>query len=74
MPNYRVWGKNEWVPPACTGWSARTGVLVAVAGQFRYTGTADDILLEAGAISTLKGIRYWSVTEKKARELGWLNS
>src|SRR5262245_6859299 len=69
VPNYRVWIKNQWVLPACTGWTARTGRLVAIAGQFRYTGTADDLLLEVGAISTLKGIRYWSVTENSWRTL-----
>ena len=69
VPNYRVWSKNEWVLPACTGWSARAGMLVAIAGQFRYTRTADDLLLEVGAISTLKGIRYWSVTENSWRTL-----
>ena len=69
VPNYRVWIKNQWVLPACTGWTARTGMLVAIAGQFRYTGTADDLLLEVGAISTLKGIRYWSVTENSWRTL-----
>ena len=69
VPNYRVWSNNEWVLPACTGWSARAGVLVAVAGQFRYTGTADDLLLGVGAISTLRGIRYWSATENGWRTL-----
>jgi hypothetical protein len=44
-------------------------MLVAIAGQFRYTGTAEDLLLEVGAISTLKGIRYWSVTENSWRTL-----
>jgi len=69
VPNYRVWSKNEWVLPACTGWNARAGMLVAIAGQFRYTGTADDLLLEVGAISTLSGIQYWSVTENSWRTL-----
>ncbi len=66
-PNIRVWNRRTqtapWVPPACTGWSAKgAGVLVAVAGSFS-DGSSDDLLKRFGAISSLEGLRYWSVTE-----------
>ena len=70
MPNYRVWNSNEWIPPSCVGWRAQpSGVLVAIAGTFRFGGSKDDLLLRVGAISSLEGIRYWSVTENAFRPL-----
>ena len=59
-----------WKPPSCVGWSAQgDGVLVALAGRFAYKGSADDLLKRFGAISTLKGLKYWSVTEGGWRTL-----
>lgn len=52
----------------CAGFTAKgDGVLVAVAGSFPFTGTADALLARFGAVSALKGLKYWSVTEG-----GWL--
>ena len=69
-PNYRVWSSNNWILPSCVGWRAQpSGVLVAIAGKFRFGGSKDDLLLRVGAISTLKGIQYWSVTENAFRPL-----
>ena len=68
-PNYRVWSNAEWKPPACTGWSPKEGVMVAVASQFRYSGSTEGLLVRFGAISTLTGLRYWSVTENDWRTL-----
>lgn len=69
-PNYRVWSERDpgqhWAPPRCTGWMPRDGVLVAVAGQFRYGGNIAGLLARFGRISALRGLRYWSVTEN-----GW---
>src|SRR4029077_3607011 len=42
------------------------GVLVAVAGSFPFEGSADALLARFGAVSALKGLKYWSVTES-----GW---
>jgi hypothetical protein len=72
-PNIRVWNRREqtapWVPPACTGWTAKdSGVLVAVAGSFS-DGSSDDLLKRFGSISRLQGLRYWSVTESGWRTL-----
>jgi hypothetical protein len=53
-----------WTPPSCTGWTAKgAGVLVALAARFSYGGSADALLARFAAISTLKGLRRWSVTE-----------
>ena len=72
-PNVRVWnGGNpgkQWVPPSCTGWLPKDGILVAVAGQFRYLGSVDGLLSRFGAISTLRGFQYWSVTDNKWQTL-----
>ena len=59
-----------WTPPSCVGWSAQPdGVLVALAGRFAYKGSTDDLLKRFGAISTLKGLKYWSVTDSRWRTL-----
>ena len=61
---------GSWTPPACTGFTAKgDGVLVAVAGSFPFTGSADDLLARFGAVSALKGLKYWSVTEGGWRTL-----
>lgn len=59
-----------WKPPSCVGWPAQDdGVLVALAGRFAYKGSTDDLLKRFGAISTLKGLKYWSVTDGGWRTL-----
>lgn len=72
-PNVRVWSRRElgvhWVPPACTGWLPKEGIVVALAGQFQFSGSAIDLLARFGAISTLAGLRYWSVSENGWRVL-----
>jgi hypothetical protein len=44
-------------------------VLVALAARFSYGGGSDALLARFGAISSLKGLRYWSVTEGGWRTL-----
>ena len=73
-PNVKVWTSAAlglpWTSPGCTGWNAKSeGVLTAVAGAFRFAGSADDLLARFGAISTLTGLDYWSVTEGGRRTL-----
>jgi len=73
-PSIRVWTSTDldapWTPPACTGWAAKSdGVLVAVAGEFPFRGSANDLLKRFGSISALTGLRYWSVTEGGWRTL-----
>jgi hypothetical protein len=60
----------SWKPPSCVGWSAKDGgVLVALAGRFTHKGGTDDLLKHFGAISALKGLQYWSVTDGGWRTL-----
>ncbi|HEY6655768.1 MAG TPA: DUF6675 family protein [Methyloceanibacter sp.] len=55
---------RSWTPPVCAGFTAKgDGVLVAVAGSFPFTGSVDALLARFGAVSALKGLKYWSVTE-----------
>lgn len=73
-PNVTLWTSAElgapWTPPSCTGWSAKSGgVLAAISGRFRYKGSAGDLLARFGAISALAGVKYWSVTENGWRTL-----
>jgi len=75
-PAIQIWHDGElerigWQPPSCTGWlpSSRSKLLVALAGRFRFEGTIDDLVARKGAISTLRGIKYWSATEAQWRTL-----
>ena len=72
-PNVRVWASSalgdHWRPPACTGWAPAAGTLVVLAGKFRFEGSADDLLTRMGAVSALRGIRYWSVSDNGWRTL-----
>src|SRR5512146_804166 len=71
--NAQVWTSAElgsWTPPACTGFTAQgDGVLVAFAGSFPLKGNAEALLQRFGAVSALKGLKYWSVTEGGWRTL-----
>ena len=74
-PNVQAWGSSsklarEWVAPACVGWATPGfDVLVAVSGSFKYDGEIDALLARVGAVSSMKGMRYWSTTEKAWRPL-----
>jgi hypothetical protein len=72
-PAVKVWSGDSlatWKPPACLGWSAKDdGVLVGLAGTFHFNGSTDDLLKRFGAISALKGLQYWSVTDGRWRTL-----
>ncbi len=73
QPNVRAWSgaaAREWQPPACIGWSPKNSdMLVGVAGSFRHDGDIDALLARIGAISSKKGVRYWSTTEKEWKPL-----
>lgn len=56
---------------ACLGWAEPTfQQMVALAGRFRFDGTADELAGRFGAISSLEGLRFWSVL--KQRWLVWI--
>ena len=60
-----------WWPSSCTGWPAasHSRVVVAVAGLVRAVDGPETLLGRAGAVSTLRTVRYWSTTDKKWRPL-----
>jgi hypothetical protein len=56
----------EWMPPTCTAWHGNSATLVVgLAARFYNPENADALLARIGAISALRGVRYWSVTDKK---------
>jgi hypothetical protein len=72
-PNIQVWtGRSgeDWTPPSCAGWTEHGyRIMVALAASFRFDGSAKDLLGRFGAVSSLRGIRYWSVTDQSWRVL-----
>jgi hypothetical protein len=61
---------RDWMPPACTWWTERGfSTLVATVARFHDSSTAEELLLRIGAISSLKGLRYWSTTHKRWQTL-----
>jgi hypothetical protein len=72
--NVKSWSKadfgSDWKLPACTGWEdVGFTRLVTIAARFPYTSEADGLLRRMGAISALKGPRYWSTSHKQWRTL-----
>lgn len=69
-PAVAAWTRPSWTAPDCLGWPAqRFRLVVALAASFRHAGSVDALLARFGAISSLRGLRYWSVTDKAWREL-----
>jgi hypothetical protein len=67
-PNQLVWRKGDppgpLSPTGCSFWGDwHSTLLVALAGSFSFNGSAADLALRFGAISTLRGVKYWSVTD-----------
>jgi hypothetical protein len=70
----KSWSESElgrdWIPPACTGWSAHGfSTLVTTVARFAYSAGAEGLLRHIGAISELSGVRYWSTTHKRWQTL-----
>jgi hypothetical protein len=73
-PAVKFWSESDfgrdWMPPACTGWSAAGfSTLITTAARFRYTSGAEALLRHIGAVSDLRGMRYWSTTHKQWQTL-----
>ena len=69
-PVVKAWDRSDlgrnWTPPACTGWTAPGfSTLVVAAARFRYAAGVAGLLRRIGAISELRGMRYWSTTRKR---------
>ncbi|HEY3835089.1 MAG TPA: DUF6675 family protein, partial [Bryobacteraceae bacterium] len=68
-PVTRVWQRDElgagWQPPACIGWTQPGFTsLVVTTARFRWDRGVDGLREVIGAISSLKGMPYWSTTHK----------
>jgi len=73
-PAVKMWDRadlgSDWAPPACTGWTTPGfSTLAVTVARFRHTSAAAGLLRRIGAISELKGVRYWSTTHKQWRAL-----
>jgi hypothetical protein len=73
-PVVKVWDRSglgrDWIPPACTGWSAPGfSELVVTVARFRNTSGVEGLLRHIGGISQLTGMRYWSTTRKRWQTL-----
>jgi hypothetical protein len=68
-PVIMLWTQAElegWSPPACIAWQGGSATLaVGLAGRFSGAGDSDAILARLGAISSLRDVRYWSITDKQ---------
>ena len=69
-----TWTRSDlgdgWVPPACTSWTGTDfRTVAALAARFRDPASVDQLLARFGAISRQIGLRYWSATEHRWREL-----
>jgi hypothetical protein len=59
----------EWGLQSCIGWDPqRFSSYAGVAGKIHAAGI-DEVLARLGAISAYKGMRYWSVTDRKVETL-----
>ncbi len=71
----KSWSKAElgleWTPPACTGWASPgfTTLVTTTCTISSYVRTLTDYVFHIGAISELRGLRYWSTTHKQWRTL-----
>lgn len=68
-PAIETWSKPEWRAPACLAWSdSRYRFVIAIAARIEATDAAA-LRARFGAISTTRGLLYWSVTESAWRVL-----
>lgn len=68
-PAIESWSRLEWSPPDCLAWSdSRYKFVIAVAGRIEARD-ATAVLNRLGAVSTSRGLMYWSVTESAWRVL-----
>src|SRR5512140_1874348 len=60
-PGIESWSRLEWSAPPCLAWSdSRYKFVIAIAGRIEaYDATA--VLSRLGAVSTSRGLLYWSV-------------
>src|SRR5262249_24004526 len=56
---------------SCAGWTspAKTRTVVALAGKFKYSGTASGLFVKLGRLSAYPNIKYWSRSAKSWQPL-----
>src|SRR4051812_21672935 len=68
-PSIVLWTEADlkgWTPPACTAWKGGSATLAAgLAGRFRDASDTNAMLARIGAISSLRSVSYWSITDKR---------
>ena len=68
-PNVRVWSGWAWGAD-CLAWPPeRFKFIIAVGGTFAHAEDSSKLLARLGAISGMRGLRYWSVTDSDWRVL-----
>ena len=68
-PTIESWSKLEWTAPDCLAWKdSRYKFVIATAGRIEASDAAA-VRSRMGAISTTRGLLYWSVTEGAWRVL-----
>jgi hypothetical protein len=72
-PSVAAWTRtelpHEWTLQPCVGWGLQQfTAFAAVVGTFQAAGM-DAVLSRIGAISTYKGMHYWSVTDNRLEPL-----
>jgi hypothetical protein len=61
---------TRWAPLACLGWDgAAPTLLVAITGRLHEPDGARVWVARLGAVSRLKSVRYWSVTDQSWQTL-----
>jgi len=74
-PATDVWSASElarsgWQAAPCLHWGAsRTKLAAALAGEFSFAGSVDDLAARLAHISALKSVRYWSVSRQSWQPL-----
>jgi hypothetical protein len=52
--------------PACLGWRDYDfSTLLAMAGRFRHAGGVDAMLADFGRVSSMAGLKYWSISDER---------
>ncbi len=74
-PATDIWGASDlarsgWQAAPCLHWGAsRTKLAAALAGDFRFAGSVDDLAVRLAHVSALKSVRYWSVSHRSWQPL-----
>lgn len=70
LPNVAVWHDLSAIRDNCSAINlSGTAKVVGLASYFHYTGTVEELASRAGAISALKDLNYWSITDNSWRKL-----